>query len=146
MITSSININVNGNIQSFAIGTSQPALEAINHYKNYQSNNKYEELKNCFACFHFIVNKDPERKLNACIASAALASSVYKSSELNIYKRLFIATSVSSIIVNAGLCESLKKTKFIWDTLMIKNSQEMQKNEFNMQDAIEAGLAILEKK
>jgi hypothetical protein len=74
------------------------------------------------------------------MACNALAFSVYKS-EKNIYRRFFIASSVSAIIFHAGLSTHLFVIKKMWDMNLKENGQIISK-EFDEQAALEAGIAI----
>lgn len=140
---SSINIHVDNEIKTFEIGTSQSAKQAIHSYSQYQQTRKYEDLKNCFVHLHHTVDKDPSRNQNVCMACHELARSVY-SSESNLYKKFFIANSVSSIIINANLHDySLNVIKMTWDKNMIQNGLQIKEKGFDAQAADKAGLILL---
>lgn len=140
-----LSITQAGIIQTFNIGESSIAQKAIQSYERYQAGHKYEDLKNCFAYLSFSVDATPQHKKAACLASEALAASTLDF-QTDIYKKLFIANSVTSIIAKANLEKSLELIKLIWEPKMNDYGQIIARNPLDVKAAQEAGLAVVDVK
>lgn len=127
----------------FELGESDLAHIVVENYINYESTNKYECLKFCFANLTYMVTEHPEKKIIATMACDALARKLFDVYN-NIYVKFFIANSASSITVRAKLFW-MKEINQYWCEQCLLLSKKIEEEGFDPSQAKAAGLAVLGK-
>lgn len=135
-------IEFSGQSYPFDLGTSERAQAAIATYNDFCRTGQYEHLQNCFANLHLLSRETPEKAIVACQASNTLGICEFPK-QTNIYRGLFIANCVSSIIHNAGFHPTMKKTKELWDQKAKEISKIISLQGLNKEAACDAGLLVL---
>ena len=130
-------INFKDRQYCYNLGDSKAARHACEGLELYKSTSQYGDLRRIFANLSWIVSEGNPHNKQACLATQALASSVFSTLDSD-YKQLFVANSVSSICVktNTPIPESWQRAENI--------RADRLSRAFDQNKALDAGLACID--
>lgn len=125
-------------ITTIPLGNSKPAKKARKAYQCYEKDHKYSDLTKCFQYLYEIVSLEPYFKNRACFATLNLAKRELNVHE-SVYKKYYLTNAVTSIHVRANVPYPES-----WSQLQEQFSKAMSDQGFDQNEALKAGLAVLE--